>query len=253
MERSENNIEHNNRGLSWIVLKYGLVTDGCPICYLVKLSMEKYFEFLLYESATDASVHKKTIASFGMCNTHTYILKEIEEKLNSDGLNIAVLYETILQKEIKLLKKIDDIEIKKSKRRFFMTKNSKEFDDYKKEIISELEAKGICPGCEHQKQSETFYTHEILRLYKDSDFREKYENEKILLCRKHFLFLINESESIDAIKYFVEIQKSKISRLYEKLSKFIEKHDYRFKNEMTDDERNSWKIVLEYTGSKKNI
>jgi len=253
MESTENNIEQNTRGLSWIVLKYGLVTDGCPICYSVKLSMEKYFEFLLYESATDAAVHKKTIASFGMCNTHTYILKEIEEKLNSDGLNIAVLYETILQKEIKLLKKIDDIEIKKSKKLFFVTKNLREFDNYKKEIISELEAKGPCPGCEHQKQSENFYTHEILRLYKDSDFREKYENEKILLCRKHFLFLINESEDIDAIKYFVEMQKSKINCLYDKLSKFIEKHDYRLKNEITNDERNSWKLVLEYTGSKKNI
>ena len=73
------------RGLSWVELKNSLDMGGCPVCNTMLRSIEKYFEFLLYEYALDATVHKKNLASFGMCNTHTYLLKEIEEKLKSDG------------------------------------------------------------------------------------------------------------------------------------------------------------------------
>ncbi|MCL6098236.1 MAG: DUF6062 family protein [Bacteroidetes bacterium] len=82
----DDNISKMKRGLSWIELKESLKMDGCPVCNTMSRSIDKYFEFLLYEYALDASVHKKTLASFGMCNAHTYLLKEAEAKLKSDGL-----------------------------------------------------------------------------------------------------------------------------------------------------------------------
>ena len=104
-QRENDDIMRIKRGLSWIELKESLDTEGCPVCNTMFRAINKYFEFLLYEYALDASVHKKTLASFGMCNAHTYLLKEAEQKLKSDGLNISVLYETLFQKEEKLLTK----------------------------------------------------------------------------------------------------------------------------------------------------
>ncbi len=248
------------RGLSWVEVKESLNTDGCPVCNTMSRSIDKYFDYLLYEYALDAAVHKKTLASFGMCNTHTFLLKEAEEKLKSDGLNISVLYETLFQKEEKLLAKVEEKELVENSNHFTAFRKRRDFTAYKKEILSDLLVKparpvggGICPGCQHQKESESFYTHEILRLYKDDEFRNKYENERILLCRRHFLFIVNEAKEIEAVKYFVSKQREKIRSLHQQLSSFIEKHDYRLKSGITEKEKISWEKALEYFGSKKNI
>jgi len=241
------------RGLSWIDLKESLNTDGCPVCNTMTRSLNKYFEFLLYEYALDASVHKKTLASFGMCNNHTYLLKEAEADLKSDGLNISVLYETILQKEIKLLGRIEEKELRERKRYLPNFGKSPDFISYKKEILSDLIAKGICPGCMYQKESESYCTHVILQLYKDNEFQNKFVNERILLCRRHFLFLINEAEQKQTIDYFIKVHKTKIKMLYTQLSGFIQNHDYYTKNKMTEEEKKSWEKALEYFGSKENI
>lgn len=248
-----NDLEFIKRGLSWGELKKSLNKGGCPICNTMMRAIERYFEYLLYEYALDASVHKKTLASAGMCNAHTYLLKEVETKLKSDGLNISVLYETLFQKEERLLSEVSEKEFVKDGKYFAVLKKKNNFLSYKKEILSELAASGICPGCLQQKGSESYYTHEIIRLREDDEFKSKYENEKILLCRRHFLFVINEGEDIETIKYFVSVQKKKIRALHRQISRFIEKHDYRLKNRMTEDEKKSWEKALEYFGSKKNI
>jgi len=255
----ENEITRIKRGLNWINLKESLDAEGCPVCNSMSRSIKKYFDFLLYEYALDASVHKKTLASFGMCNTHTYMLKEAEANLKSDGLNIAVLYETLFQKEEKLLAKIEERKFNNKKSILNISKKN-DFLSYKKQLLTEIKPKpsnsvsrGICPGCQHQKENESFCTHEILRIYKDDEFQKKYENEKVLLCRHHFIFLINESEKMETIEYFIKIHKTKIATLHKQLSGFIEKHDYRLKSRMTEEEKISWEKALEYFGSKKNI
>jgi hypothetical protein len=254
LDQSENDeIAQIKRGLSWVRLKESLNMNGCPICNTMLKSIDKYFDFLLYEYALDASVHKKMLASFGMCNAHTYLLKEAEAKLKSDGLNIAVLYETILQKEIKFLTVSQETKLKESKKHFFISNKTHDFISYKNDILTKLNRIGICPGCQQQKLSESFYTHELLKLSMDEEFRNKYEHENILLCRMHFLFLINEMENNDTIGYFINVQRKKIIRLLELLSGFIMKHDYRLKNEMKEDEKISWEKALEYFGSMKNI
>jgi len=259
MNIDEDDIAQMKRGLSWVDLKQSLEIGGCPICNTMQRSIEKYFNSLLWEYALDVSVHTKNLASFGMCNTHTYMLKEAEKTLGSDGLNIAVLYETIMQKEIKLLKNlsnaglVEEKDVKEKEKKLFNFSKSRDFESYKKEMLSELIGKGICIGCSHLEFSESFNTHEIVRLYKDEEFRNIYENVEILLCRRHFLYLINESWNKEALDYFIDIQKSKIIRLFDKMSGFINKHDYRLKSQMTDEESKSWEIVLEYTGSKQGI
>ena len=119
MERDEEKAtDRIKRGLSWVELKKSLDIEGCPVCNTSLRSVEKYFEFMLYEYALDVSVHKKMLASMGMCNTHYSLLQEAESRLKSDGLNIAVLQETILQKEIKLLSKIEKKKIIIKKKNF---------------------------------------------------------------------------------------------------------------------------------------
>lgn len=233
------------RGLGWIDLKEAIKANGCPVCFIMNKSLNKYFENLLHEFALDVTVHKKMIASMGMCNIHTWVLAEFTDKLG-----IATLFETTLSKEMKLLKRADELEENDFRDDF---KNKKKLEKHKKIMIEQLSAKGNCLACEHQKESESFYTHEILTLWSDEEFRKYYEKDNILLCRSHFLFLIEECGKKETIDYFLAVQRNKLDKINYQLSEFLRKHDYRFQKEMTDENRESLIKVLEYFGSKKNI
>lgn len=247
-----NDNENSGKGLGWIELSESFMHKGCPVCYAVLKSLRRYFEYLLYEFATDAYVHKIIISSFGMCNVHACLLEEIEDRLTSDGLNIAVLYETTIQREIKLLSNLE-IQNNNKKNSYVLFKSKNNFGKKKKEVLNELMPKELCPACKQQKESESFYIHEIIRLYKDQNFRNKYEQNKILMCKKHFLLLIEEIKSENAYDYFVKKQKEKLTSLYNNLKQFIEKHNYQSKESFTEEELNSWQKIISYFSSDKNI
>ena len=240
----ENRIASFKRGLSWIELKEAFKNKGCPICFIMLERLNKYFDHLLYEEALSVSVHKKMIAGMGMCNTHTWVLAE-----STDKLGIGSLFETTLSKEIKLLKKINEYKDKE------MLRNSrkKKLDKDKKIIEDQFNAKGICLACEHQEESELFYLHQLIIIWHDKEFRDYYEDEIVLLCRKHFQLLLQESDEKEIIDYFITIQKNKLDNLSYQYSEFMRKHDYRFQHEMTDKDKASLNRVLEYFGSKKYI
>ena len=240
----ENRIASFKRGLSWIELKEAFKNEGCPICFIMLEHLNKYFDHLLYEEALSVSVHKKMIAGMGLCNTHTWVLAK-----STDKLGIGSLFQTTLSKEIKLLKKINEYKDKE------MLRNSrkKKLDKDKKIIEDQFNAKGICLACEHQEESELFYLHQLIIIWHDKEFRDYYEDEIVLLCRKHFQLLLQESDEKEIIDYFITIQKNKLDNLSYQYSEFMRKHDYRFQHEMTDKDKASLNRVLEYFGSKKYI
>jgi len=248
----EEEIKRIKRGLSWVEIKNALQAEGCFICTIVKKSVIKYFGNILHEYALDADVHRKVISSSGLCNTHTQIIMELKKK-RSDGLSIASLFETSLHKEIRILGEVEDIKYKKRTNDIAGIKSKNDLRNYKNQINEILIPTGKCAGCEQEEFTESFYTHESLRLWKDREFGKLYESQKIMLCRSHFINMISEAENIEVISYFIGVQKNKLDKLNFLLSEFIRKHDYRYQKEMTDEDVGSWSALLEYLGSKKDV
>jgi hypothetical protein len=242
------------RGLSWVFLKKALLKTGCPICMVMEEALTKYLESILYEYALDGSVHSKMIKSFGLCNIHTWKLKEAEESLNSDGLSVASVMETTLNKEIKILNSLSSIEPDNDKvNKFHLFKRANPVKKFIDSAIIKLSPTEACAACGHQIHTESFYAHELIRLSKDAEFKALYENQNILMCRIHFNMLIKELLSEDQIHYFVGAQQTKLEKLSHSISEFIRKHDYRLIKKLNDEDKNSWMILLEHLGSKKNI
>lgn len=248
----EEEIKRIKRGLSWVEIKNALEAEGCFICSIIKKSVIKYFDNILHEYALDADVHKKVISASGLCNTHTQIIME-REKRRGDGLSIASLFETSLHKEVRLFDEIREIEYKRRTNDIAGIKSKSDLKSYKNHIKEILVPKSKCAGCQQAEFTESFYTHESLRLWKDKEFRRLYESEKIMLCRSHFINMISEAENIEVISYFRDVQKNKLDKLNFLLSEFIRKHDYRYQKEMTDKDVGSWSALLEYLGSKKDV
>jgi Family of unknown function (DUF6062) len=252
MNLDEENIKMIKRGLSWAELKKALQMEDCFICTIIQNAVIKYLDNVLYEYALDANVHKKIISAMGLCNTHTYLLLEIE-KSKGDGLGAGSLFETTLHKEIKLINEVKKLDYQNEKNKASSYHSKRLLKNHKNNIKKILMPVGKCIGCEQEEQSESFYIHETLRIWNDEEFKSLYESEKIMLCRSHFIKIIEEAENKEVIDYFISSQKNKLDSLNSLLSEFIRKHDYRFQIEMTEEDRESWTRVLEYLGSKKGI
>jgi len=250
----EDEITRAKRSISWVRLEDTLKQKGCPVCNLMTRSLEKYFEHLLYEYVLDVDVRKKLHASLGFCTHHAWLLKETEHKSASDGLDIATLYETVIQDELRRLKEAQATKriVKRKPKKLRLSRNSEQ-DPLAHKILKRLTPTGECLGCFHQRISEEFYLHELLRFWKDVEFRTLFEQENVVLCRPHFLALLKETNDADVIDYFVNVQINKLEKLSFRLSEFCRKHDYRFQHELTEEEHSSWLEVLEHFSSKKNI
>src|SRR5208283_38499 len=90
----ENEVIRNKRSIPWVRLEEGLRVSGCPLCEIVLKSCRKHLNSLLYEYVNDVSVRIKLHASFGFCNHHTWLAKEVEHELKSDGQHLGTLHES---------------------------------------------------------------------------------------------------------------------------------------------------------------
>jgi len=73
-----------------------LNSKECPICFLIKSRVEKYFETLLYEGINDIGFREKFNESRGFCNLHSHKFLNYH-----DGLAIAIVYREVLANYLK--------------------------------------------------------------------------------------------------------------------------------------------------------
>lgn len=246
-------IAMNKRGTAWVQLKEYFQQSGCTICGLMLQSIRKRINFLLYEYVLDASVRKKLHASFGFCNQHAWLARDVEFELNSDGQHLGTLYETLLQYEIRQLEKSRNAASNRKPIYRKSTLKSAKKDPVAVEIVQNISASQECMICISARESEAFYSHLFLQMQGDAEFRSLYEEEHVLLCRPHFLFLINETANAEAIDYFLDQQIIKLKHVSARLFEFLEKHDVKRRHEPHGAEWNSWRTTLEHFSSKENF
>ncbi len=241
----ENEVIRNKRSIPWVRLEEGLHTSGCPLCEIVLKSAHKHLDSLLYEYVNDVSVRKKLHASFGFCNHHAWLAKEVERELNSDGQHLATLHESLLKAELRLLQ-----EASGTKR---IAAKKKETDPIVEHLLKTVEPKGECLLCASDRQTEEFYASQFVLMYSDDEFRSLFEADTILMCRPHFLSLMHETHDRAAVAYFLHEQTKKLERLLDQLKLFLEKHDVHRQHEPRGKEWTSWLQVLEHFSCKQGI
>lgn len=241
----ENEAIRNKRSIPWVRLEDALHARGCPLCEIVQRSCRKHLSSLLYEYVNDVSVRKKLHASFGFCNHHAWLAKEVEHELNSDGQHLGTLHESVLAAELRLLH-----EASETKR---IAARKREIPPILRYLIKAVEPKGECLICVSSRHTEEFYASQFVLMFSDEDFRSLFEAETILLCRSHFLSVMREAHDPAAVDYFLHQQTKKLERLLDQLKLFLEKHDVQRRHEQRGKECTSWIQVLEYFSCKQGI
>ncbi|MEM3768244.1 MAG: DUF6062 family protein, partial [Metallosphaera sp.] len=100
-----------------------------------------------------------------------------------------------------------------------------------------------CFICENVRGFEKYYI-EIFSNCINQRGLQDYEKSEGTFCVKHFNSLIN-SPNFKLRKEFLKIQKDKLNSLHKKLKSYIDKHDYRNEDPITEDEESAIDLTIE--------
>jgi hypothetical protein len=78
--------------------------SGCPVCRCVVRESRSHLDALLYEQVTEPDTRRAIRASWGFCNWHTWMLREIEQSI----FGSAIIYEDLVRLALKRTQHLSD-------------------------------------------------------------------------------------------------------------------------------------------------
>ena len=228
----EDDLTRAKRGITWMRLEEALHGAGCPICSQIDRTEKHYLEGLLYEYVLDAGVRMKLHRQHGFCTRHAKLAIEAEKELDSDGLHLATMFETVIEENRRLLES-------QSKQLEIMAKEAKK--RRKKISLHSVDA-SKCFVCDFVKESEGIATHGFLYFANDKELIDIYEKSETLVCFRHLQMLVKEKVSAQIVAATLK----KVNKINRNLSNFIRKHDYQSPHDYTQDELHSYRTAVNY-------
>ncbi len=214
---------------------------GCPICGIVIDDSRAYLDSVFYERVTDVPTREGLRESFGLCNPHTWLLRDLPASSAPD-LGFAIIARDLLN-------------------RFRATAGAPPATGWRvlrgwlARAGSGLRARlkrTACPACVVAGRSESVHLRQLLDLLGDETFAEKYRGSSGI-CIPHFL-VAEETHARHA--HFAELQEIQIHAarsLHDTLDRFTEKHDHRAREEITPAEARAWIDAMEFLGGKRGV
>jgi len=164
-------------------------TKECPICFLVKDGIERYFNNLLYENINDSGFRKKFRKNFGFCNYHSYKFLSY-----NDTLAISLTHRDLL---IDIIHKLKTGDI-----RYPPRKNTNK-----------------CIVCELIKEVEERYISVIIEYLDDEEFKRKFLASEGL-CIPHYESLLAKMKSPP--KWLVDFNIKRYKEILSRVDRYID-------------------------------
>lgn len=243
----EDEMTRAKRGITWIRLEEALCGTGCPVCSEIERTERRYLEGMLYEYVLDAGVRKKLHQQHGFCTRHARLALMTELKLQSDGLHLATMFETVMEEHLRLLENQVKL-VKESKEETTKRKRKRAFGSV--EV-------GKCFVCDFLKGSENIALHGLVYFSDDDDFIEAYRNSKTVICFRHIQMVVKEAaDPVWAGKIgarILDVTLDKMNKMKLDLSKFMKKHDYQSAHDYTQAELDSYLDVVGFFSGQMRL
>jgi len=214
---------------------------GCPICGIVIDDSRAYLDSVLYERVTDVPTREMLRKSFGLCNPHTWLLRDLPASSAPD-LCFAIIARDLLNR---FRDKAGSPPVNGwGALRGWLTRAG-----------SGLRARlkrAACPACVVAGRSESVHLRQLLDLLGDETFSAKFRGSSGI-CIPHFL-VAEETQSGHA--HFADLRELQIrsaQSLHDTLDRFTEKHDHRAREEITPAEARAWIDAMEFLRGKRGV
>ena len=210
----------------------GAMQQGaCPVCVIVTRAERKAVDHFLYDQVNDISRRDTLRASRGYCLHHTAMLAE-----GRSALGVAILSRDILRAMTAELESgpTSDAGLGWLKERLGAGAGAR--------LAARIGPSTPCPMCAARPQIEEPLFIGLLRNLDDPQFLAAFESSDGM-CRSHLTTALTMADAETARK-LATVQAAQWRRTEAALDEFIRKHDYRFKEEVFEEERDIWLRAL---------
>ena len=203
-----------------------LDTPGCPICGIVIDDSRAYLDSVLYERVTDVPTRMGLRDSFGLCNLHTWLLRDVPASSAPD-LGFAIIAKDLLSRFERMAGEPPVVGWRALKGWLGRTR-------------SRLRAKlktTRCPACVHAARSESVHLRQLLDLLDEGGTSPR----NIVASASLTSWWPKKPRA--STRIFAQLRKVQIRKarsLHDTLDRFVEKNDHRAKEEITSAEARAW-------------
>jgi len=212
--------------------------EGCPVCRCLKEHAIRYLDALLYEQVNDPGTREVLHASWGFCNWHAWLARDIL----LSNLGIGIIYEDLLRR---VLGRLHHLLVRIRRGRLTLGWLSQIVGRVPRIPFVKLwQRRAICPGCRAARDAEPDYLLTILDFTGDPQFDRAFDRSSGL-CLPHVLRLAALGAAHSNLATVLERIETKWRRLQTELKSFVAKHDYRTTEPFSDAEARSWTLAIE--------
>jgi len=200
--------------LSYFAVLDAFNSKECPVCFLVKQQIEKYFDNLLYEDVNDIIFRREFRKNHGFCNYHSYKFLSY-----NDGLAISLTHRDLI---------VDVIEGLKSKSIKYLSKRGSD----------------KCIVCDLAKEAEERYASVIIEYMDDEDFQSKLLSSEGL-CVPHYKTLLTKMKSPP--KWLTDFHLKRYKDILSRLDKYLDSCNFSLGEKcpvLTNNEKLIWQKTV---------
>jgi len=201
------------RFTTYFVLKDACREGGCPVCWLLNKSIQRYLENLLYENVNDGGTRTRLRGSLGFCRRHGSLLVSI-----GDNLGTSIIYEDILRHILDTLDK----------------------------SVKNGFSPARCPVCELRQRRENDFISTLAGHIADPELRESLDQSRGL-CLHHLGQLRCSLTEESSRAWLLNLHHLRLDLLRHHLSEYSRKQDVQFRAEqVTEEEQNACNNAIDF-------
>ncbi len=217
--------------ITFYKLEEALAQPGCPICRLREAAVANFLDDLIYERVNDPGTRDDIMRSMGFCNRHARQLVE-----HGGALGIAIIHRDLVRRASKA---IESAKFRQNRGLGILPAQSQ---PPMQGLMDALAPREECPACRHGRSVEGIYLQALVERLDDVQALMREDNA---LCLPHFRRALEFVRDEKAFRALAEWEVAALKQMDAELSELIRKSDYRFADEETGAEGDSWRRAAE--------
>lgn len=214
--------------------------DGCPICRMELITVEKALRGLLFELTNDIPLREHLRTSLGFCADHARILFEHGK---GDALGVSIIYNDVITNILRNLPDPAQAGTAGGGLPGLLQRSRRGLGELVAAAVKALTPQRRCMLCQQEEETRQAAIKVLAESLRDEPFRRALEASEGL-CLLHLRLALEAVPDGDANAALLAISRKQLEGLNAELAEFIRKNDYRFRDEGFGNEGDAWKRAL---------
>jgi hypothetical protein len=219
--------------------------NGCAVCRIIEEASASYLDVLFYEHVTDVGVRRKLRQARGLCNWHSWRVKDMP----SAALGLAIIAQDLLEEESA---RLAALERRPRWRRLYRPRRTLLPRQPLLAYVRGWLCRNLCPACQAVSEHERHTLETMLNCIREEDVARQFAASSGL-CLPHVVRLAEDHPRHPGLATLIGLQRDRQARLVADLEEFCRKHDYRFSREAWNAGSNAWLRAIEVLVGRPEI